>query len=176
MPPRSSPGVKQLPPFLTCQPALKILFHCWGQVPGTQSAPSWFSGSAFLMKGEVWKLWNKYPKAMVSLNKWEISQIGAPPWNSLVLECLVLFIEDSSLTQGLRWPGRERSERIQISLRWLDQMTFKIPPNIESLGSSDLISAQCWSPHTRFSSMKMSCFPFELWEKFWCLVWKNPML
>lgn len=57
---------------------------------------------AFLMKSEVWKLWNKYPKVKACLNKCEISQTQTPPWNSLVLQCLVLFIEDGSLIQGLR--------------------------------------------------------------------------
>lgn len=142
MAPRSSLGVKQLPPLLTCQPALRILFHCGGRCLGHEVLPagSLVERIAFLMKCEVWKLWNKYPKVKARLNKCEISQTQAPPWNSL-LECLVLFIEDSSLTQGLRWPGRERSEKIQTSLGWLDQMTLKIPSNLENLGSSDLISA-----------------------------------
>lgn len=32
--------------------------------------------TAFLMKGEVGKLWNKYPKVKVCLNKCEISDSG----------------------------------------------------------------------------------------------------
>lgn len=70
---------------------------------------------AFLMKSEVWKLWNKYPKVKACLNKCEISQTQTPPWNSLVLQCLVLFIEDGSLIQGLRWPGREIGEDSNIT-------------------------------------------------------------
>lgn len=113
----------------------------WGRCLGQEVLPavSLVECIAFLMKCEVWKLWNKYPKVKARLNKCEISQTQAPPWNSLVLECLVLFIEDSSLTQGLRWLGRERLERIQTSLGRLDQMNLKILSNLENLGSSDLI-------------------------------------
>lgn len=166
--PRSSPTVRHLSLFLTCQSALKSLFHSGMQMLGGISTPGWLSGRVHcfyykmvrfesfwrISKGSENVLWRQMSvwrgRRHHSLSLWLFLWFG----HHLKI-LLVPLSTESSLTQRdeMTWQGYER---IKTSVGCLDQVTLKVPSNPESQ------LAQVLSHEPPLSAQTLMC---------WCVIW-----